>query len=178
MFTGCPASHDYKTYVFDPAIVAKKVCINPLTDVDGVVALRFELYGCELDTGAEDSGTVDVITGALDASILARDLVLGRLHKFFLSWLDGNTLALYFCNNIGDGFDALGVESGHIQDFQMSASYYYVDGTTYYPPWRARMGLYPSFVTDAVEGSYLQLYDDGSWLQVNHRTTIDMSTFC
>ena len=63
VFTGCSESRDYKSYVFDPAIVAKKVCINPLTDVDGVVAVRLELYGCELDTGAEDAGTVDVITG-------------------------------------------------------------------------------------------------------------------
>ena len=78
MFTGCSTSHDYKSYVFDPAIVAKKVCINPLTDVDGVTALRFELYGCELDTGAEDSGTVDVITGARDSSIPARARDVGK----------------------------------------------------------------------------------------------------
>ena len=79
MFTGCSTSHDYKSYVFDPAIVAKTVCINPLTDVDGVVALRFELYGCELDTGAEDSGTVDVITSMLTPPFQLGHVTLGRV---------------------------------------------------------------------------------------------------
>ena len=60
-FTGCSTSHEYQTYVFDPAVVAKQFCINMKTAVDSTFALKFELYGCTLDTGSADSGTADLV---------------------------------------------------------------------------------------------------------------------
>ena len=68
---------------------------------------------------------------------------------------------------VDDGFEAIGLSSSLVGDFQMSADEYYVDGSTFYPPWRARLGLNHADVTADVEASYLQLTDSSHWLQVS-----------
>ena len=72
---------------------------------------------------------------------------------------------MIYIHNLGK-FPELGLGSGHIQDYQMTASSYHVDGTVYYPPWRARLGLDVTTQTLSTEASYLQLSDTSHWLQV------------
>ena len=55
----------------------------------------------------------------------------------------------------------------------MSASEYHKEGIISYPPWRARMGLDASVVTNDVEGSHLQLGSSAHWLQVNQLLMLD-----
>ena len=87
-FTACSISQDYESYVFDPPIVAKKVCINPTSSVTSEpYAMRFELYGCELNTtgsAATDSGTVDHVHGNIALSSLQK----GRVSKIRLCRLN------------------------------------------------------------------------------------------
>ena len=56
-FSGCSASQDYKVYMFRESVLTKRFCINPLTDVDGQVALRFELFGCVSSSDQDPYGT-------------------------------------------------------------------------------------------------------------------------
>ena len=70
---------------------------------------------------------------------------------------------------VDDGFEAIGLSSSLVGDFQMSAGDYYVDGSTFYPPWRARLGLNSADVTANVEASYLQLLQLSHWVQVSSK---------
>ena len=83
-FTGCSTSHEYQTYVFDPAVVAKQFCINMKTAVDSTFALKFELYGCTLDTGSADSGTADLVhngNSSIDTAGLCLNAVMYTIYS-------------------------------------------------------------------------------------------------